>query len=183
MKIYRYSFWITGAFAVFSFFIAKYLYTISSEQFYCNIFLGLFSSAALVAISSAIAYHLEKEKCKAQIKYCLTLLEHNMKHYKLTIIYAVTFRVCYTTDQLILLAYDYSYQIATVFSDLSLSQVSIIDKDILPLFNKYKAILEHMAVRLDKEPDQRAQIINEYFEGTEYILPRLEEKMKQYKLN
>ena len=61
MKLQRKMIWLSGSISIVAFVTAYFLNQIG-ENFWCNIFIGLFSSGVLILVSSIAAYYYERNK-------------------------------------------------------------------------------------------------------------------------
>ncbi|WP_326974688.1 hypothetical protein [Caproicibacter sp. BJN0012] len=162
MLTYKRSFWVCAVLTVLSFIVA----ILCSHYDFCtasNILIGIFASALLAAVTAGISYRTLRKRTKALMHYKMIQVHHTINQFKLflqlhTPKAAEQFR---ELRDVVSQAYSVSFQIGSVFVELSVSDVMLIDKTLCDRINVIKSNVEAFAVDLTKSPMEYQAIIEE----------------------
>lgn len=129
--------------------------------FLTNALLGIFASALLVFISAIVSYRLLREQTKARIHYRLKQSHHILNQYKLYLNLSKpqAGESLNVLKDIVLRAYDVSFELSTVFVDLSINEATSIDKGVCDRINRLKEQVEKFAIDLTQKPMEWESLI------------------------
>ena len=130
-------------------------------NFLTNALLGIFASALLVFISAIVSFIALNKKTKALIYYRLKQSHHILNQYKLYLNLSKpqAGESLNVLKDIVLRAYDVSFELSTVFVDLSINEATSIDKGVCDRINCLKEQVEKFAIDVTQKPMEWESLI------------------------
>lgn len=160
MGTYKWTSILAGIIAVLTF-IAAVIANCFKLVFWVNALLGIFASALLVFISEIVSYKALREQTKARIHYRLKQSHHILNQYKLYLNLSKpqAGESLNVLKEIVLRAYDVSFELSTVFVDLSINEATSIDKGVCDRINRLNEQVEKFAIDVTQKPMEWESLI------------------------
>lgn len=160
MGTYKWTSILTGIIAVLTL-TAAVITNHFELNFWTNALLGIFASSLLVFISAIVSFIALNKKTKALIYYRFRQAQHIINQYKLflNLLKPRAGERLNISKDIALRAYDVSFELSTVFVDLSINEATSIDKGVCDRINRLKEQVEKFAIDVTQKPMEWESLI------------------------
>ncbi len=171
MRTYRFTILIMG---IICFFSAILLYNYPRNEFWSSIFSGIFSSALLVSIGSLISYIILEKKTKAKVHYGIRQTDHAIRQFELYIKFVIKRLTVEVENEIVIKAYQLSYDLAQIFIELSLAEAKVLSSnEPLTYIQEIRAIAEKLGCSISEDRKNAKEHMEKYLSCTECYLAKL----------
>ncbi|MDY4785095.1 hypothetical protein [Pygmaiobacter massiliensis] len=160
METQKWTFRISSAFTILALGGAALSHYYGLE-FLSNILIGIFASALLVAVSAAVSYISLKRRNKARIQYGFRQIEHTTSQYKLYLRLSQPqlVRDLSKLSDIVLHAYNVSFELNKLFVELSINEAALIDKSVFGRIISVKEEITAFAINITQNPNDWKTLI------------------------
>ncbi len=161
MRTYKHTLWICGVLGLLSLGATIISSIYKWPDIFYDISLGIFASSVLVELSTAVTYYFLTKKTKALLHYRTKQLIDSLRLYKLFLqINPVTDgNGAETLRNIVSETYHTSFEVSSIFYELSLEDVAVIDSNIFQVLQEIKKRVDTFAIELFQKPGDAETLI------------------------